>query len=117
MRMSIPPNSVKERKISQSASCKIDSIIRQLFIPMLSMPLPESTWFSSLDAPEDPASIESLFMQQIAKENPSAVSSEKDFVEYMVQLYQRFQLSEESSQQSQKQRCTKPAPSGSEGLD
>ena len=45
MRMSpsaVQPTS-KERKVSQSASCKIDSIIKQLFLPMLGMPTPERT--------------------------------------------------------------------------
>ena len=110
--MTMPASSLKERKVSQSASCKIDCIVRQLFLPMLSMPLPESTSFL-----EEEESVESLLMQQIAKENPSAVGSEKDFVEYMVQLYQRFQQGEACPQEKRSRRTTKPSASGSEGLD
>ena len=86
MRMStphtVPP--VKERKISQSASCKIDSIVRQLFLPMLGMPTPERTSF----LPEDG---EDQVMRQVAQERPDALSTESEFVAYMVLLYRKFQ--------------------------
>jgi hypothetical protein len=81
MRMS---TAAKERKVSQSASSKIDSIIRQLFVPMLSMPTPERTSF----LPEDS---EDALMRQVASERPGAMESEGQFVEYMVQLYKKFQ--------------------------
>jgi hypothetical protein len=76
---------VKERKVCQSASCKIDSIVRQLFLPMLSMPTPESTSFLVEDA-------EDTIVRQVAQESPSSLASEKDFVDYMVQLYRKFHL-------------------------
>ena len=83
MRMaSHPPSpSVKERKVSQSASCKIDSIIKQLFLPMLSMPTPEKTSFQ----PDD-----DTLIRQVAEDCPSALASEADFVDYMVVLYRKF---------------------------
>jgi hypothetical protein len=88
MRMSTPLNAlvfpVKERKISQSASCKIDSIVRQLFLPMLGMPTPERTSFLPEDA-------EDQLMRQVAQERPGALSSESEFVDYMVLLYRKFQ--------------------------
>ena len=76
---------IKERKVCQSASCKIDSIIRQLFLPMLSMPTPESTSFLAEDA-------EDTIVRQVAQESPSSLASEREFVDYMVQLYRRFHL-------------------------
>ncbi len=76
--------SVKERKVSQSASCKIDSIIRQLFLPMLGMPTPERTSFLAEDA-------EDQLLRQVAQERPAALSTESDFVDYMVLLYRKFQ--------------------------
>ena len=85
--MSATPSSsasVKERKVSQSASCKIDSIIRQLFLPMLSMPTPERTSF----LPEDS---EDHLLRQVAQERPCALATESDFVDYMVVLYRRYQ--------------------------
>lgn len=94
MRMSTPAQhspfnqsqslSVKERKVSQSASCKIDSIIRQLFLPMLGMPTPERTSFLAEDA-------EDQLLRQVAQERPAALSTESDFVDYMVVLYRKFQ--------------------------
>jgi hypothetical protein len=85
MRMaSLPPSpSVKERKVSQSASCKIDNIIRQLFLPMLGMPTPDKTSFQSDD--------DTQVIRQVAEECPAALASEADFVEYMVVLYRKFQ--------------------------
>ena len=83
MRMASQPTSpcVKERKVSQSASCKIDCIIKQLFVPMLSMPTPDKTSFL---ADED------AVMRQLTEECPAALASEADFVEYMLVLYRRF---------------------------
>jgi hypothetical protein len=81
---SLPPSpSVKERKVSQSASCKIDNIIRQLFLPMLGMPTPDKTSFQSDD--------DTQVIRQVAEECPAALASEADFVEYMVVLYRKFQ--------------------------
>ena len=93
MRMTISQAPVKERKISQSASSKIDSIIRQLFLPMLSMQLPESTSFTALDEDAE-CEAEDIILQQVTKKNPTAMNSQGEFVAYMVQLYQRFQLSD-----------------------
>lgn len=85
MRMSTPSSPVvKERKVSQSASSKIDSIIRQLFLPMLGMPTPERTSFLPEDA-------EDQILRQVAQERPAALVSESDFVDYMVVLYRKFQ--------------------------
>ena len=74
----------KERKVSQSASSKIDSIVRQLFLPMLGMLTPELTSFQ----PEDS---EEALVRQVAAERPCVMGSEAEFIEYMVQLYRRFQ--------------------------
>ena len=74
----------KERKVSQSASSKIDSIVCQLFLPMLGMLTPEMTSFQ----PEDS---EEALVRQVAAERPGVMGSEADFIEYMVQLYRRFQ--------------------------
>jgi hypothetical protein len=82
MRMSTPTS--KERKVSQSASSKIDNIIRQLFMPMLGMSTPAFTSFLAEDA-------EDLLLRQVALERPEALTSEIDFVDYMVHLYQKFQ--------------------------
>ena len=84
MRMaSHPPSpSVKERKVSQSASCKIDCIVKQLFLPMLGMPTPDRTSFQ----PDDDTQV----IRQVAEECPGALASEADFVEYMVVLYRKF---------------------------
>ena len=75
---------VKERKVSLSASCKVDNIIRQLFMPMLSMPTPERTSFLAEDA-------EDQLLRQVAQERPSVLASEVAFVDYMVLLYRKFQ--------------------------
>jgi hypothetical protein len=83
---------VKERKVSQSASSKIDSIIRQLFLPMLSMPLPESTCFTSLEEDAEP---EDIIMQQVTKKNPSAMSSEGEFVAYNASAVSEAELADE----------------------
>ncbi len=86
MRMSpsaVQPTS-KERKVSQSASCKIDSIIKQLFLPMLGMPTPERTSFLAEDA-------EDQLLRQVAQERPETLATESDFVDYMVLLYRKFQ--------------------------
>jgi hypothetical protein len=82
-----PSPSVKERKVSQSASCKIDSIIKQLFLPMLGMPTPEKTSFQ----PDD-----DTLIRQVAEECPAALACETDFVDYMVVLYRKFQKDERS---------------------
>ena len=92
MRMATPASPVvKERKISQSASSKIDSIIRQLFLPMLGMPTPERTSFLPEDA-------EDQILRQVAQERPAALSSEADFVDYMVVLYRKFQFNFQKEQ-------------------
>jgi hypothetical protein len=75
---------VKERKVSQSASCKIDSIVRQLFLPMLGMPTPERTSFLAED-------VEDQLLRQVAQEKPEVLATEVDFVDYMVVLYRKFQ--------------------------
>ena len=75
--------SVKERKTSQSASSKIDSIVRQLFLPMLCMPAPPQTSFLPEDADD-------AILRQVAQDRPGALASEADFVEYMVGLYRKF---------------------------
>ena len=89
MRMaSHPPSpSVKERKVSQSASCKIDCIVKQLFLPMLGMPTPDRTSFQ----PDDDTQV----IRQVAEDCPGALASEADFVEYMVVLYRKFQAQSE----------------------
>ena len=79
------PTTVKERKISQSASCKIDSIIRQLFLPMLNMPTPERTSFLAEDC-------EDQLLRQVARDHPSVLATESEFVDYMVLLYKKFQV-------------------------
>ena len=87
MRMSTPhvtSTAVKERKVSQSASCKIDSIVRQLFLPMLSMPTPERTSFLAED-------VEDQLLRQVAQERPDILATETDFVDYMIILYRKFQ--------------------------
>ena len=78
------PESVKERKVSQSASSKIDSIIKQLFLPMLTMATPEFTSF----VPED---LDDALLRQVAESKPGAMQSEEEFVQYMVALYRKFQ--------------------------
>ena len=75
---------VKERKVSQSAPSKIDSIVRQLFIPMLGMPTPPYTSF----VPED---CEDVLLRQVAQDRPDSMVSEAAFIESMVQLYRKFQ--------------------------
>ena len=75
---------VKERKVSQSAPSKIDSIVRQLFIPMLDMPTPKHTSF----IPED---FNESLLRQVAQDYPGSMGSEADFIERMVQLYRQFQ--------------------------
>lgn len=79
-----PTASVKERKTSQSASSKIDSIVRQLFVPMLCMPTPDRTSFLAEDN-------EDQILRQVAQECPSALASESKFMDYMVLLYHKFQ--------------------------
>lgn len=81
---------VKERKISQSAPSKIDSIVRQLFVPMLGMPTPAFTSF----APED---FEDGLMRQVAQDKPGAMGSEAAFIECMVKLYRKFQSVQDTS--------------------
>lgn len=85
MRMSV---SVKERKISQSAPSKIDSIVRQLFIPMLGMPTPQHTSFMQEDCGES-------LLRQVAQDKPGSMGSEAAFIECMVQLYRKFQSGQE----------------------
>ena len=55
--------SVKKRKASQSASSKIDSIVRQLYLPMLCVPAPPQTSFLPEDAAE-------AILRQVAQERP-----------------------------------------------
>ena len=86
MRMSV---TVKERKVSQSAPSKIDSIVRQLFIPMLGMPTPPHTSF----VPED---CEEILLRQVAQDKPDSMGSEAAFIDCMVQLYRKFQCGQES---------------------
>jgi hypothetical protein len=86
----ITSTAVKERKVSQSASCKIDSIIRQLFLPMLSMPTPERTSFLAEDA-------EDQLLRQVAQERPGILATETEFVDYMVILYRKFQRESHAS--------------------
>ena len=81
--MSDTPCPAKERKVSQSASSKIDSIVRQLFLPMLTMPTPPHTSFL-------PESTDTLILKQVTDDSPGAVATESDFVLYMVDLYRRF---------------------------
>ena len=80
----IAPIAVKERKVSLSASCKVDNIIRQLFVPMLSMPTPERTSFLAED-------VDDQLLRQVAQERPGVLASEIAFVDYMVLLYRKFQ--------------------------
>ena len=87
MRMS---TAAKERKVSQSAPSKIDSIVKQLFLPMLVMPTPSHTSFQAEDG-------EDLLLRQVAQDRPGAMDSERTFVEYMVGLYRRFQAGKEVS--------------------
>ena len=87
MRMSV---AVKERKISQSAPSKIDSIVRQLFIPMLGMPTPAYTSFAQEDCEE-------ALLRQVAQDKPDAMGSEAAFIDCMVQLYRKFQCGHECS--------------------
>jgi hypothetical protein len=86
MRMSVVP---KERKISQSAPSKIDSIVRQLFVPMLSMPTPSHTSFLMEDCEE-------TLLRQVAQDKPDSMGSEAVFIECMVQLYRKFQSCQEA---------------------
>ena len=81
---------VKERKISQSAPSKIDSIVRQLFIPMLGMPTPSYTSFAQEDCDE-------ALLRQVAQDKPDAMGSEAAFIDCMVQLYRKFQCGHECS--------------------
>jgi hypothetical protein len=113
MRMS---SHVRERKVSQSAPAKIDSVVRQLFIPMLAMPTPAYTSF----VPEDS---EEALLRQLAQERPASMESEAAFVECMVQLYRKFQsqmpaLACESDPPScPSRKAVKPEGSGVDGMD
>ena len=80
------PESVKERKVSQSASSKIDCIVRQLFLPMLTMATPAHTSF----VPED---LDDALLRQVSESKPAALQSEEEFVQYMLSLYRKFQAS------------------------
>lgn len=80
----------KERKVSQSASCKIDNIVKQLFLPMLTMPTPDHTSFQPEDAEEG-------LIRQVAQERPAVMGSEGTFVDYMVQLYRKFHMQGEAA--------------------
>lgn len=80
----------KERKVSQSAPSKIDSIVKQLFLPMLVMPTPSHTSFQAEDS-------EDVLLRQVAQDRPGALDSERAFVEYMVGLYRRFQAGKEGA--------------------
>ena len=73
----------KERKVSQSAPSKIDSVVRQLFLPMLTMPTPEYTSFQQDEH-------EQGLMRQVAQDNPGVLESEEAFVRHMVGLYRKF---------------------------
>ena len=74
---------VKERKVSPSASCKIENIIKQLFLPMLKMPTPGFTSFQAEDH-------EDLVIKAISNDKPEAMRTEESFVDYMVTLYRKF---------------------------
>lgn len=87
MRMSAVP---KERKVSQSASCKIDNIVKQLFLPMLTMPTPDHTSFQPEDAEEG-------LMRLVAQDRPAVMGNESTFVDYMVQLYRKFHTQGEAA--------------------
>lgn len=78
------PESVKERKVSQSASSKIDSVVRQLFLPMLGMRTPDFTSFSPEDADD-------ALLRQVAESRPEALRSEEEFLACMLGLYRKFQ--------------------------
>jgi hypothetical protein len=78
------PPSVKELKVTQSASSKIDSIVRQLFLPMLCMPTPERTSFLAEDTDDQ-------ILHQVAQERPGSLDTESNFVDYIVLIYQKFQ--------------------------
>ena len=80
----------KERKISQSAPSKIDSIVRQLFVPMLSMPTPSHTSFLMEDCEE-------ALLRQVAQDKPDSMGSEDAFIECMVQLYRKFQSGQDAA--------------------
>lgn len=86
MRMSSLP---RERKTSQSASSKIDNIIKQLFIPMLTMSVPQFTSFQ-------PDELEVGLIHQVAQSKPSAMDTESSFVDYMVHLYKKFYCQEDA---------------------
>ena len=96
MRMSV---AVKERKISQSAPSKIDSIVRQLFVPMLSMPTPTHTSFALEDCDE-------TLLRQVALDRPGSMGSEDAFIECMVQLYRKFQSGQCASVPAGPEHCS-----------
>ena len=79
------PAAVKERKSSQSASSKIDNIIKQLFLPMLNMSPPSRTSF----LPED---TEGRFMRHLGNEHPDIMEKESLFVDHMLTLYRKYLL-------------------------
>ena len=74
---------VKERKVSPSASCKIENIIKQLFLPMLNMPTPSFTSFQAEDH-------EDLVIKAISNYKPEVMRTEDCFIDYMVTLYRKF---------------------------
>ncbi len=96
----ISENNCKERKVSQSASCKIDCIIKQLFLPMLGMPTPERTSFQAED---------DTILRQVAEECSAALVSERDFVDYMVILYRKFQMTDNYNNKSSNKLLADPA--------
>ena len=93
---------VKERKVLQSASSKIDSIIHQLFIPMLGMPTPCYTSFVQ----ESDTSL----LRQVADEHPEVLESEAEFVQYMVGLYRKFSLEPGPQTLSKPANCLTSGP-------
>ncbi len=80
----ITPLAVKEQKVTQSASSKIDNIVRQLYLPMLCMPTPERTSFLTEDAVVD-----NPILDRISHENPEALATESNFMDYVALLYNR----------------------------
>ena len=95
-----------EKRYLSTACCRIEKVVTDLFLPMLTNPVPEHTVF--FEQPD--ATVHQLF-DRLREDRPDVLVNREFFLEYCDSMYGRYQSAEagEGATAAKRRRACVPA--------
>ena len=84
-----PTPAGSEKRYLSTACCRIDKVINDLFLPMLTNPVPECTVFF-----EQPDATVPHFFERLRDDRPDVLVNREFFLEYCDSIYGRYHSTE-----------------------